>query len=56
MPAFRVDADVAERHLGRGAAQMGSDDPSWAELTGWLYAVERGHDFVVYQADATDSA
>jgi len=53
---FRVDAGAVARHLGPGAAQRGPGDPGRAELTGWLHAVERGHDHVVYQTDADDSA
>ncbi len=53
---FRVDAGAVARHLGPGAAQRGPGDPGRAELTGRLHAVERGHDHVVYQTDADDSA
>jgi len=53
---FHVDADVVERQLGPGAAQRGPGDPGRAELTGWLHAVERDHDHVVYQPDAEDTA
>jgi predicted acylesterase/phospholipase RssA/CRP-like cAMP-binding protein len=52
----RVDAEVVERHLGPGAAQRGPGDPGRAELTGWLHAVERDHDHVIYQPDGQDSA
>jgi NTE family protein/lysophospholipid hydrolase len=51
-----VDAAVVERQLGPGAAQRGPGDPGRAELTGWLNAVERGHDRVSYQPDAEDTA
>lgn len=53
---FRVDANVVARHLGPGAAQQGPGDPGRAELTGWLHSVERGHDRVIYQLDAEDTA
>jgi predicted acylesterase/phospholipase RssA/CRP-like cAMP-binding protein len=53
---FRVDAGVVARHLGPGAAQQGPGDPGRAELTGWLHSVERGHDRVIYQPDAEDTA
>jgi len=53
---FRLDADVVGRHLGTGAAHRGPGDPGRNELTGWLYAVERDHDHVVYQTDAQDTA
>ena len=53
---FRVDADVVARHLGPGAAQRAPGDPGRAELTGWLHSVERGHDRVIYQPDAEDTA
>ena len=52
---FRVDADVVTRQLGTGAAQRGPGDPGRAELTGWLHAVERDHDHVIYLPDADDS-
>jgi len=52
---FRLDADVVARHLGSGAAQRGPGDPGRNELTGWLHAVERGNDRVVYQTDAEDT-
>lgn len=52
---FRVDADVVAGHLGRGAAQRGPAHPGRAELTGWLHAVERSNDWVVYQPDAADT-
>ncbi len=53
---FQVDVDVVERHLGPGAAQRGPGDPGRAELTGWLHAVERDHDRVIYQPDPEDTA
>ena len=53
---FRLDADVVSRHLGPGAAQRGPGDPGRDELTGWLHAIERGNDHVVYQTDAADTA
>jgi predicted acylesterase/phospholipase RssA/CRP-like cAMP-binding protein len=53
---FQVDADVVARHLGPGAAQRGPGDPGRGELTGWLHAVERGHDHVIYQPGAEDTA
>lgn len=53
---FRLDADVVGRHLGPGAAQRGPDHSGRNELTGWLHAVERGNDYVVYQTDAEDTA
>jgi CRP-like cAMP-binding protein len=53
---FQVDADVVARRLGPGAAQRGPGDPGRAELTGWLHAVERDHDHVIYQPDAEDTA
>jgi predicted acylesterase/phospholipase RssA/CRP-like cAMP-binding protein len=52
---FRVDADVVERHLGPGAAQRAPGGPGRAELTGWLHAVERDHDHVIYQPEERDS-
>ena len=52
---FRVDADVVARHLGPAAAQRGPGDPGRAELTGWLHAMERDHDTVIYQPDADDT-
>jgi predicted acylesterase/phospholipase RssA len=54
--AFRLDQDVVRQHLGAGAAQRGPGDPGRNELTGWLHAVERGHDHVVYQTDGEDTA
>ncbi len=53
---FQVDADVAARELGPGAAQRGPVDPGRAELIGWLHAVERAHDHVIYQPDAEDTS
>jgi predicted acylesterase/phospholipase RssA/CRP-like cAMP-binding protein len=53
---FRIDAEVVSRHLGPGAAQRGPGDPGRDELTGWLYAVERDNNHVVYQTDAQDSS
>jgi predicted acylesterase/phospholipase RssA/CRP-like cAMP-binding protein len=55
-PVFCVDASVVARHLGPGAAQREPGDRGRAELTGWLHAVERDNDYVVYRADAEDSA
>jgi predicted acylesterase/phospholipase RssA/CRP-like cAMP-binding protein len=55
-PAVRIDSGVVARHLGPGAAQRKPGDPGRAELTGWLHAVERGNHYVVYQADADDTA
>jgi predicted acylesterase/phospholipase RssA/CRP-like cAMP-binding protein len=52
----RVDAEVVERALGRGAAQRGPGDPGRAELVGWLHAVERDHDRVIYLPDGQDTA
>ena len=54
--AFYMDADVVARHLGPGAAQREPEDPGWAELIGWLHIVERRNHYVVYQADADDTA
>ena len=53
---IRLDADVVANHLGTGAAQREPGDSGRHELTGWLHAVERGHDHVVYQTDAQDTA
>ncbi len=53
---FQVDAEVVTRHLGPDAAQRGPGDPGRAELTGWLHAVERDHDRVIYLPDAGDTA
>ena len=53
---FRLDADVVGQHLGARAAQREPGDPGRNELTGWLHAVERGHDHVVYQTDTADTA
>jgi predicted acylesterase/phospholipase RssA/CRP-like cAMP-binding protein len=55
-PVFRVDADVVARQLGPGAAQRGPGDPGRSELIGWLHAMERAHDRVIYQPDAEDTA
>jgi predicted acylesterase/phospholipase RssA/CRP-like cAMP-binding protein len=52
---FRVDADLVDGHLGPGGAQRAPGDPGRAELTGWLHAVERGNDYVLYQPDADDT-
>jgi predicted acylesterase/phospholipase RssA/CRP-like cAMP-binding protein len=52
----RVDADAVERELGPGAAQRGPGDPGRGELIGWLDTVERAHDWVIYQAEAADTA
>ena len=51
-----LDADIVGQHLGAGAAQRGPGDPGRNELIGWLHAAERGHDYVVYQTDAEDTA
>ena len=51
-----VDADVVERELGPGAAQRKPGDPGRGELTGWLHDLERAHDYVLYQAEAADTA
>lgn len=53
---FRLDADVVAQQLGSEAAQRGPDDPGRNELIGWLHAVERGNQCVVYQTDAEDTA
>jgi NTE family protein len=53
---IRLDAGVVGQHLGAGAAQRGPGVPGRHELTGWLHAVERGHDHVVYQTDPQDTA
>jgi predicted acylesterase/phospholipase RssA/CRP-like cAMP-binding protein len=53
---FLVDADVVARQLGPGAAQRGPGEGGRAELIGWLHAVERAHDRVIYQPDAEDTA
>jgi predicted acylesterase/phospholipase RssA/CRP-like cAMP-binding protein len=52
----RVDAGLVDRHLGRDAALRGPEHPGRAELTGWLYQLEHGHDRVVYQPDADDTS
>jgi NTE family protein len=54
--AVRVDSAAAEKQLGPGAAQRGPGHPGRAELIGWLHATERGHDRVIYQSDAEDTA
>jgi predicted acylesterase/phospholipase RssA/CRP-like cAMP-binding protein len=54
--AFRLDQSVIGQHLGAGAAQREPGDQGRNELTGWLHAVERGNDHVVYQTDAEDTA
>jgi NTE family protein/lysophospholipid hydrolase len=54
--AFRVDADVIAGNLGPGAAQRRPGDPGRGELVGWLHAVERGNDRVIYQTDAEDTS
>jgi predicted acylesterase/phospholipase RssA/CRP-like cAMP-binding protein len=53
---FRVDADVVARQLGPDAAQRGPGESGRAELTGWLHAVERDHDHVIYQPDPEGTA
>ena len=53
---FRLDADVVARYLSPGAVQRPPGDSGRAELTGWLNAVERGNDRVIYLADAEDTA
>jgi len=55
-PVFRVDAEVVARELGPDAAQRGPGAPGRAELIGWLHAVERAHERVIYQPDAEDTA
>jgi len=52
----RVDADAIDRELGPGAAQRGPADSGRGELAGWLHAVERDHDYVIYQAEPADTA
>jgi predicted acylesterase/phospholipase RssA/CRP-like cAMP-binding protein len=52
----RMDADTVGQCLGAGAAQRGPGHPGRHELIGWLHATERGHDYVVYQTDAQDTA
>jgi NTE family protein len=52
----RVDADAVERELGPGAPQRRPGDSGRGELAGWLDAVERAHDYVIYQAEAADTA
>ena len=51
-----MDADIIARELGPGAAQRGPGDPGRAELVGWLHAVERAHERVIYLPDAEDTA
>jgi NTE family protein len=51
-----VDADVVEQELGPGAAQRKPGDPGRGELTGWLHDLESAHDYVLYQAEAADTA
>jgi predicted acylesterase/phospholipase RssA/CRP-like cAMP-binding protein len=51
----RLDADAVERELGPGAARRGPGESGRGELTGWLDAVERAHDYVIYQAEAGDT-
>jgi NTE family protein/lysophospholipid hydrolase len=53
---IQLDADAVARQLGPGAAQRAPGDPGRAELTGWLHAVERDHDHVIYRPDAQDTA
>jgi predicted acylesterase/phospholipase RssA/CRP-like cAMP-binding protein len=53
---FLVDADVVARQLGPEAPQRGPGDLGRAELIGWLHAIERAHDRVIYQPDADDTA
>jgi predicted acylesterase/phospholipase RssA/CRP-like cAMP-binding protein len=53
---IRVDADAVARQLGPGAAQRGPGDHGRTELIGWLHAMERAHDRVIYQPDAEDTA
>lgn len=53
---FLVDADVVTRALGPDAAQRSPGHPGRAELTGWLHAIERAHDHVLYQPDPDDTA
>jgi predicted acylesterase/phospholipase RssA/CRP-like cAMP-binding protein len=52
----RLDAEEADRDLGLGAAQRKPGDPGRGELTGWLHDVERDHEWVIYQAEAEDTA
>jgi predicted acylesterase/phospholipase RssA/CRP-like cAMP-binding protein len=54
-PVFLLDSDVVAGHLGPGASQRGPGDPGRAELTGWLHAVERGNDRVIYRPDPEDT-
>jgi predicted acylesterase/phospholipase RssA/CRP-like cAMP-binding protein len=52
----RLDSAAVERELGPGAALRGPGEAGRAELIGWLHAMERGHDRVIYQPDAEDTA
>jgi predicted acylesterase/phospholipase RssA/CRP-like cAMP-binding protein len=53
---IQLDADVVAGRLGPGAAQRAPGDPGRAELTGWLNAAERDHDYVIYRPDPQDTA
>src|SRR5271170_2846140 len=53
---IRVDADAVAQQLGPDAAQRGPGDHGRTELVGWLHAMERAHDRVIYQPDAEDTA
>jgi NTE family protein/lysophospholipid hydrolase len=53
---IRVDADAVARQLGPDAAQRAPGDHGRTELVGWLHAMERAHDRVIYQPDAEDTA
>ena len=53
---FLMDAAAADRKLGESASLRAPGDPGRAELTEWLHEVERGHDAVIYQPDAADTA
>jgi predicted acylesterase/phospholipase RssA/CRP-like cAMP-binding protein len=55
-PVRRLDADVAAAELGPGAAQRKPGDPGRGELTGWLHDVESANEWVIYQAEAADTA
>jgi len=50
-----LDRDAVERELGPEATERGPSHARRNELTGWLDAVERRHDHVVYLADADDT-
>jgi predicted acylesterase/phospholipase RssA/CRP-like cAMP-binding protein len=50
-----LDQDAVDRELGPGATERGPSHPRRHELTGWLDAIERGHDQVVYRTDAGDT-